>query len=329
MSHSKLADVARSCGVSISTASRAINNRGEVSSKTRARVLEAAEKLGYVPNSLAKGLWSGTTKTVGIVVSTIKSSFYANVVGVIEDFLGGHGYNILVNSTNEDPERELRAIKLLVEQRVDGIVLAPVESEPAAVDFLDKNNVPYVIMGRSVRNADTNHVVCDDLLIGKLAAEHLLQAGHKQILFVNSALNHSAELRAKGFRTRLKEYGIEWDENFMLPIGGKRPMVDSLHEALNRAVKPTAIFCFCDDFALEVMQVLKQRGLKIPTDLAVMGVDNLSLTELLDPPLTTIDTQKTKMGTLSAEILLKAMQEPEKEFEQVVLTPTLIKRVSA
>ena len=329
VAHSKLKDVARLCGVSVSTASRALNNRSDVSPKTRARVIAVAERLGYVPSSLAKGLWSGTTKTVGVVVTNITNSFYAHLVAGIENVMDMHGYNILLSSTHEDPEREMRAMKLLLEQRVDGIILAPVESEPAAVDFLNKNRVPYVIVGRKARNADTNHVVCDDLLIGRMAAQHLLEAGHRRILFINSAKNYSSELRAQGFRDVLAEKGIALGEDQILPVYDNRELPKIVTSALDRPELPTAIFCFCDDMAIGVMQVLRQRGLKIPKDIAVMGVDNLKVTELLDPPLTTIDTAKHQMGTRSAEVLLQAMQEPNKGVDRVVLEPRLIKRVSA
>lgn len=329
MAHWRLRDVARLSGVSVSTASRALNDRDDVSPQTKARVLAAAERLGYVPSSLAKGLWSGTTKTVGVVVTNITNSFYANVVAGVEDVMDAHGYNIVLNSTHEDPEREMRAIKLLLEQRVDGIILAPVESEPAAVDFLNKNGVPYVIVGRKARNADTNHVVCDDLKIGRMAARYLLDAGHERVLFINSARNYSAELRAEGFRSVFREHGAAWDEDMILPVFDPQQLPAIVNQVFDGTHLPSAVFCFCDDMAIDVMRVLRQRGLKIPQDVAVMGVDNLKVTELLDPPLTTIDTSKMQMGTSSAEILLRAMQNQDKDIEHIVLEPKLVKRVSA
>ncbi len=329
MAHWRLRDVARLSGVSVSTASRALNDRDDVSPQTKARVLAAAERLGYVPSSLAKGLWSGTTKTVGVVVTNITNSFYANVVAGVEDVMDAHGYNIVLNSTHEDPEREMRAIKLLLEQRVDGIILAPVESEPAAVDFLNKNGVPYVIVGRKARNADTNHVVCDDLKIGRMAARYLLDAGHERVLFINSARNYSAELRAEGFRSVFREHGAAWDEDMILPVFDPQQLPAIVNLVFDGTHLPSAVFCFCDDMAIDVMRVLRQRGLKIPQDVAVMGVDNLKVTELLDPPLTTIDTSKMQMGTSSAEILLRAMHNQDKDIEHIVLEPKLVKRVSA
>lgn len=329
LAHSTLKDVAAICGVSVSTASRALNNRGEVSPETRARVLQVAELLGYVPSSLARGLWSGKTRTVGVVVTDITNSFYANVVTGIEDVLDAQGYNILLNSTHEDPSRELRAVRLLVEQRVDGIIIAPVGSEPESIKLLEKNKVPYVVVGRNVRNTETRHVVCDDLAIGRLAAEHLLDAGHERILFINSDLNYSSELREAGFREVLQARGIAYSDDWVLPVRGDQNATIVLKDALDRGLQPTAIFCFCDNMAIDAMRELKRRGLRAPQDIAVMGVDNLEVTELLDPPLTTIDTSKCLMGKESAEMLLAAMQNPQSKSKGVILAPRLIKRVSA
>lgn len=329
MAHSKLRDVAARCGVSVSTASRALNNRSDVSPKTRAKVLAAAEALGYVPSSLAKGLWLGKTKTVGVVVTTIANPFYANVVIGIEKVLAERGYNILLNSSLEDPKTELRAVKLLLERRVDGILLAPVQSEPEAVAFLEKNRVPYVLVGRNVRNVETNYVVCDDHRIGELAGEYLVKKGHRQILFLNSSQNDSARLRQEGFCAALRAAGIELEDKWIRPVNGNQDVKEVLVQALEGGLDPTAIFCFCDYMAIEVIGELRRRGRRIPEDVAVIGVDNLGVSELLNPPLTTIDIQNSRMGLLGAQILLKAMANPVRPAEKLVLTPHLVERASA
>lgn len=328
MTHSKLRDVAERSGVSISTASRALNNRADVSPATRARVLRAAEELGYVPSSLAKGLWSGSTKTVGVVVTTISNPFYANVVTGIESVLDREAYNIVLNSSHEDPMRELRAVRLLLEQRVDGIILAPVASEPTAVEYLEKNKVPYVLVGRRARNVEVDHVVCDDYSIGALAAEHLIKRGHKRILFINSSQNYSAQLRQEGFCQTLLEAGIDRGPEWVRPVRIGQRVEEVLGAVLDEGLNPTAIFCFCDQMAIDAMRELKRRGVRIPDDIAVMGVDNLSVGEMLDPPLTTIDVQNSQMGIGSAQILLRKMQQHDGYSEQINLVPRLVERAS-
>lgn len=328
MTHSKLRDVAERSGVSISTASRALNNRADVSPKTRARVLKAAEELGYVPSSLAKGLWSGRTRTVGVIVTTISNPFYANVVTGIESVLDKEEYNILLNSSHEDPQRELRAVRLLLEQRVDGIILAPVQSEPEAVNFLEKNKVPYVLVGRRACNVEADHVVCDDYRIGELAAQHLIGRGHRRIMFINSSQNYSAQLRQEGFCQTLSAAGINLGPEWIRSVRIGQRVEDILGAALEEGLDPTAIFCFCDQMAIDAMQELKQRGIRIPDDIAVMGVDNLSVGGMLAPSLTTIDVQNSQMGIGSAQILLRKIQERSAHLAQVNLTPRLIARAS-
>lgn len=328
MSHAKLRDVAVRSGVSLSTASRALNNHAEVSPQTRARVLAVAEELGYVPSSLAKGLWSGQTKTVGVVVTTLANPFYANLVIGAEKVLAEKGYNILLNSTVEDPTMELRAIKLLLQQRVDGILFAPVQSEPEAVSLLEKNGVPYVLVGRTARNTTASYVVCDDFRIGELAGKYLVSRGHRRILFLNSSQNESARLRLAGFCAALQAEGLELDDKWIRPVKGNQDVKEVLVDALAGGLEPTAIFCFCDYMAIEVIRELRKQGRRIPEDIAVLGVDNLGVSELLDPPLTTIDIQNDRMGVLSAEILLKAMTKGKRSHDKVVLTPRLVERAS-
>ena len=325
MGPATLKDVARICGVSIATASRALNDKGEVNSETRKRVLAVAEELGYVPNSLAKGLWSGKTKIVGVLVTTIENPFYANVVSGIERVLSDYGYNILLSSSHEDPEREMEAVRVLLEQRVDGLVLAPVQSSPAVVEFLNKNRVPFVLVGRNIPD-DTNFVVCDDQLIGQMAAEHLIKKGHRNF-FYKLIWKPQCRLRLQGYLN---------NENMalMLKTNGLRSTRNEtakaiLFKALDQGLEPTAIFCFCDHIAVEIVRGLYERGLKIPSDIAVLGVDNLGVTEITNPPLTTIDTQHNEMGMKTAEILLKVMENRSLDTSKVVLTPKLIERSSS
>ena len=176
MAPATLKDVAKRCGVSVATASRALNNRNEVSLATRAKVLKAADEIGYVPSSLAKGLWSGETKVIGVLITTIENPFYANVVSGIEKVVKDHGYNILLCSSYEEVQQEFAALTVLLEQRVDGLILAPVQSKPKYLSGC-KNNVPFVLVGRNIPSIESSYVVSDDFKVGAMAAEHLLQQG--------------------------------------------------------------------------------------------------------------------------------------------------------
>ena len=191
---------------------------------------------------MAKGLWSGKTKTVGVVVTTILNPFYANVVTGIEEVLSGEDYTILLNSSYEDPNRN--SGQVLLEQRVDGIILAPVQCSSQSVEFLKKTRVPFVLVGRNVSNVQSDFVVCDDQLVGRLAAEHLLQQGHERILFINSSENLSAKLRLKGFQEALQERGLDGNGEWVRPISSNHSVQHVLNKALDNEPRPQQFSVF-------------------------------------------------------------------------------------
>ena len=184
------------------------------------------------------------------------------------------------------------------------------------------------MVGRNVSNVQSDFVVCDDQLVGRLAAEHLLQQGHERILFINSSENLSAKLRLKGFQEALQERGLDGNGEWVRPISSNHSVQHVLNKALDNEPRPTAIFCFCDSIAIEVMRELRRHELRIPEEVAVMGVDNLDFVGLLSPGLTTVDVQQSEMGIKSAELLLGKIFEPDKEIQEIILTPQLIVRES-
>ncbi|MCS7202644.1 MAG: LacI family transcriptional regulator [Dictyoglomus sp.] len=329
MKHVTIRDVARLAGVGIATASRALNNKEEVSPKTRKRVLDAAKKLGYIPNSLARGLISGRTKKIGIIITTILNPFYATVVSGIENVLSSQGYTLALYNSNEDPVKERESILTLRAQRVDGLILAPVEYQSKSVKYLLENQIPFVLVARNTIDKNTNYVICDDFKIGRIATEYLIKKGHKRILFINSWRSSSALLRLEGHKRSLLNSGLKINPKLIYSLSPNINLRDILDHVFSQKLKPTAIFCFCDSIALEVIKILKDKKIKIPDDVAVMGCDNLDFTDLIDPPLTTVDISKYEMGIKSARILIEKLKEEKKEPIQVMLEPKLIIRASA
>lgn len=326
--HVTIKDVAKLAGVGIATASRALNNKGDVSPSTRRKVLEAAQKLGYVPNSLARSLVYGKTKKIGVIITTILNPFYATVVSGIESVLASKGYTLVLYNSNEDPYKEKEAILTLRQQRVDGIIFAPIEYESQNVKYLVENNIPFVLVARKTQEENTNFVVADDFKVGKIATEHLLEKGHRRILFLNSWKSSSARLRLEGYREALKEAGFLLNPKLIYSLTPDTEIRPLLEDILSTKNRPTAIFCFCDSIALEVMKILKAMNLKIPDDVAVVGCDNLDYTELLNPPLTTIEISKFEMGVTAAKILLEMLEAENKGPIQQILEPKLIIRAS-
>lgn len=323
--------VAEAAGVGVSTASRALNHRRDVSEKTRRRVLAAAERLGYVPNSLARGLLLGKTKTIGVVVTSILNPFYAAVVAGIENRLSTQGYKTLLFNSDEHPSQELAAVKMLMEQRVDGMILAPVEAESATVEHLVESEIPFVLVARRATHPKADYVVCDDFAIGRLATQTLIDKGHTRILMINSVGNSSAKLRWEGYRAALEEAGIPYDERLVRPVPPTEPVEKAVAEVLDSGLRPTAIFSFCDYMALGIMKALRARGIRIPQDMALISCDNLDFTPFLDPPLTTIHIPKYEIGVEAAETLLAKLQgsdDRQHVRRELVVAPSLIMRGS-
>jgi LacI family transcriptional regulator len=328
MKHVTIKDVAKLAGVGIATASRALNNKGEISSHTKKKVLEAAKKLGYIPNSLARSLISGKTKKIGVVITTILNPFYAAVVSGIESFLSSKGYTIALYNSNEIPKKEKESIITLREQRVDGLIIAPVEFESETVKYLIDNNIEFVLVGRRTKEDNVNFVICDDFEVGKIATEYLISKGHKRILFINSWKSSSAIFRLEGYKKALSEAGLRINNNLIYSLDPERKLEEILEDAFSKKRKPTAIFCFCDSIAIEVMKILKKMKIKIPDDIALIGCDNLDFTDLLEPPLTTIDISMYEMGLKASEILLERLTKERKEPIHVIFKPILIERGS-
>ncbi len=329
MAPATLRDVARRCGVSTATASRALNNRHDVSEATRQRVQETATLLGYVPNTMAQGLWSGCTKTIGVVVTTILSPFYAAMVDSLETQLRQEGYNIVLCSSLEDPAIELQAVKTLLQQRVDGIVLAPVADQPEVEEFLEKNGIPYVLVARSALHVDADFVGSDDREVGRVATAHLLEKGHRRIAFLNSKQSSSAKDRFAGYRLALEEYSLSINPDYVWSLDPGEPVEGALRSFLRQDPPPTALFCFCDEIALPTMEFLKEQGYRIPDDMALVSVDNLHYTSQLNPALTTVDTHKEVIGEQAARLLLAKLHGPLRASRKVNVPATLIVRHSS
>ncbi len=328
MKHATLKEVAKMAGVSLATASRAMNNRGDVDQDTRKRVLEVAKHLTYTPNPLARGLLSGTTKTIGVLVTSIQNPFYAAVVAGIETALAKEGYTIILCNSHEDAEAERVAIELLVRRRVDGLIIAPVQSKFESFSLLQEHNTPFVFIARYMPGIDTDYVVCDDQEVGRIATEYLIMKGHRRIMFLNSFSNSSSELRQRGYEVSLKSHGIPIVPDLIRIVRGENKTQEVMIATLKEGLRPNAVFCFCDDMAVGVLQVLNNLGIKVPEDMAIVSCDNLPFTGLLHPSLTTIDIPKFEMGVEAVKILLTKIKYGKKKTTQVVLEPKLIERDS-
>ncbi|MEV0195667.1 LacI family DNA-binding transcriptional regulator [Nonomuraea sp. NPDC050691] len=301
-------EVAAAAGVSIGTASKALNGRGKLREETRARVTAAAERLGFRPNPLAQGLLQGRTYTVGLVTGDSFGRFSIPVMLGAEDALGAGQISVFMCDTRDDPIREQHYVERLLARRVEGIIVTGRRTEPRPSIGADLP-VPVVYAMTQSASDDDFSVIPDDRGGGALAARHLLATGRTRIGHVTGPERfEAARRRAEGLTDALAEAGTglageplfgEWTEEW------GRQGADIL---LRAHPDVEAVFCGSDQIARGVSETLRERGRRIPDDVAVVGFDNWEpMVEGSRPPLTTVDMNLGEIGRIAAEHLLEAI----------------------
>jgi LacI family transcriptional regulator len=304
-----MADVARDVGVSMMTVSRVVNEKGDVSPETRQRVLSAIERLGYRPSSIARGLATRHTGTLGLVVPDVANPFFAEVARGVEHVAYANGYNVFLCNTDEDSERELDVLGSLEEKRVDGIVLCSSRLEPADLALVVTSHPAVVLVNRRLDGADhpVHAVLIDDELGGRIAAQHLLGRGHRAIGFLSGPPgSQSGRGRLAGYRSALLESGISYEAGW---VRGCAPVADAGREVamalLTLRPELTALLCYNDLVAVGVLRAAAELGRQVPDDLAVVGFDDIPLAALITPRLTTCRVARHELGVRAVRLLLR------------------------
>ena len=325
-----LKDIAESAGVSRATVSLVLRNNPLVAERTRERVRSSIESLGYVYDRAAANLRTRYTHTVGLVVCEITNPFYAELTAGIDEALDRAGWVGFLANTAESPARQDRFIERMREHRVDGLLLCPAEgTNSELIDRLHRSGLPVVQILRRVGRRNNDHVGADFRLGMTLAAEHLIQLGHRRIAFVGGGRHASpARDRARAFRETLERYGLPTG-----PIIRCLPTREDGEQAVGQLMRggsddPTAIICHNDLCAIGVLVGLSDRGLAAGKDCAVIGFDNIPEAAHSRPALTTIDIGARRIGEEAANLLLRRVRAPAGAPESIVLPPRLIIRSS-
>jgi LacI family transcriptional regulator len=323
-------EVAESAGVSYATVSHVINNTRLVSPETRERVLAAMAALNYRPNALARSLRQGKTNTIGLVLPDSANPFFAEISRCIEDETFKKGYSVFLCNTELDTQRELFYVDVLSKKQVDGIIFVAAGDQADSLEFLVSRNMPVVMIDRDVPNVEVDAVLTDHQLGGYLATRHLLELGHTRIACIAgpSSITPSAE-RIIGYRKALEEAGLPYDEKLVLRGDyHAQSGMDITHTILRMDPRPTAIFALNDLMALGALRAAAEAGCSVPSDLAVVGYDDLELSHFTNPPLTTIAQPKTEIGAQAVDLLVDRMSRKDRSPSRVVLPPELIVRRS-
>jgi len=321
MKYITLKMVAEKAGVSVNTASRAINNKSDINLETKKRVLQIAKELGYIRNAAAVALRTKKTGTIGVVIADNSNPFYAEVLNGIEVAAREKNYHIILANTQRDYRKEEEAINLLRAKRVDGLLIAPVQDRDDDIKKLIEANIPFVIVGRDFENIEVDAVYNDEVKGGFLATEYLIKKEHKRIALIDGFLYKSpAKGRLEGYKKALNKYKISLDES-LISVGdiNIEDGYERTKQMLEKELNFTAIFAYNDMMAFGSMQAIKEKGLRIPEDIGLVGYDDIPFSSLMSPALTTIKLKKQELGVESVKLLFSRINGGRKKTKKVML----------
>ena len=330
---SSVKDVAARAGVSLGTVSNVLNRPDRVSPETRARVERAMRDLGFVRNESARQLRVGRSRTLAYVLLDARNPFFTDVAEGAERAAEAAGLSLFLCHSDNRASRETDYLAHLVEQRVQGVLITPVDPESRALADVRRNGTPLVIVDRTRQDNDFCSVAVDDVLGGRIAVEHLLERGHTRVAFVGGpGTVGQVRDRLAGARRAFTDAGLPEDQLTVIGTDGLTVVEGrSAGERLmgiSERQRPTAAFCANDLLALGLLQQLSTSGLSVPGDLAIVGYDDIDYAAAAAVPLTSVRQPRQELGRRAAELVLDESDNPDHRHQQVVFTPELVARRS-
>lgn len=327
-----LREVAQLASVSVATASNALNSPARVSSELRARVQRAVDQLGYVPHAAAQSLRRSRAKLVALMVPNLRNPFFADLVEAVERLVFERGYSLLLYSSGEDVEAEIRHLNLLRSYRIDGLILAPAgRREPSHSATLAALKAPVVLIDRTLDGFAGDSVVLDNQMAGHLAGEHLVGLGHKRIgVILGTASVSAGRERLLGFKEALVSGGVVLDQGLVREVGLRDSRAyDAALELLRRPDRPTAIFAGHSLVLLGVMKAMAELGLRCPGDLSLIAIDDFPWASAMQPTLTIVAQPVAEMAAASVDRLFDRIEGIEPGDDRLApMAPRLIVRES-
>ncbi len=327
-------DIAKELNIDSSTVSRALSNNPRVKQKTKDRILEKANEMGYQRNLLASSLRNNKTNTIGVIVPRISRHFFSSAIAGIEETAYEAGYNVIICQSLEQLGREQKIIQTLSASRVDGVLISiSMETKDNTnLQIFKKNKTPVVFFDRHLDSPDNSNVIINDFQAGFDATEHLILQGCKKIAHFSGPQELEIyKNRYKGYKSALEKHNIKPDEN--LVINSKLMESDGIEGTktlLSRAAID-GIFSANDNAAIGAIKYLKEKGIKIPESVAIVGFSNEPISSAIEPSLTTIDQPGFEMGKIAATLLMEQIDnKPDTSVaETIILKSLLIERNSS
>ncbi len=334
-----LKDVANYLGVSTTTVYKALKGHPDISRSTRDKVIDAINKLGYIKNDAASSLRSSKTFTIGFIVYGISNPFYEPVIRGMTHAAEDKGYDLLTFPTSENTREKLeKALETMMKKRVDGLIIA------ADVTLVDKNvlrkyrlRTNSIAFGLMFKEIQTDVISPNNFKGGYIATKHLLEIGRKRIAMLHTfdfSREKNLRERYQGYVKALKEYGLKPDKKLLFVESKPSRREDSMCEAYKivrkklKEIKFDAIFCYNDEVAYGALEALKDEGVKVPEEVAVVGYDDLEFSKIISPPLTSVTFDKYLLGYRSVEMLVERIENPEMDLRAEFIDVDLAVRES-
>lgn len=301
-----------------------------ISEETRDRIVATAENLGYTPSIPARTLRDGRSHTMGIVVANIENEYTGRIIRGVENALEGRGIMALIGETQDDSDRMARVVSSLLSRNVDGIICTGARQSSDRLLRKTYDQVPVVLVDRSLIGSGLSTVAPDDIVGGRSAARHLLELGHRRIAQIEGSSDISSfERRSAGFAAEVADWGAELvevgDQAFEPSVSEGRRLTDLL---LDSGPCPTGIFAHNDLMALGALAAMQERGLRCPEDISLVGCDDLPITEFTSPPLTTVHLPGYQLGRMAADLAVALTEDPAQPASDLRVVPQLTVRGS-
>jgi len=332
----RLKDIANELGLSVVTISKVLRNHPDIGAETRKRVLKRMRELNYQPNLAARSLVSGKTWTLGLVVPDLLHPFFADIAKSISAVARKLGYSLLISSSDEDPDLEVQEIKQLLARRVDVIIVASAQSSVECFRLIDEQKTPYILIDRRFADLEANFVGVDDEAVGTLATSHLIEQGCRRVAHIRGPEVSTAVGRLEGYKRVLGSHGLSPQPGHIVTLGtsgdhrGEKGGYDAAKKLLSAKSRPDGIFCFNDPSALGAMRAILEAGLRIPQDIAVIGCGNISYSDFLRVPLSSVDQGSESIGKCAGDLALALANKKVKVAPKIeLISPRVVVRASS
>jgi LacI family transcriptional regulator len=327
-------DIARDLGIGVITVSKVLRNKDDVSEKTRQRVLARVKEVNYTPNLAARSLVTGRTYLVGLVVPDLLHTFFAQIANSLTEAFLKKGYGLIISTTGEDPELEMRTLDRFQARRFDALIIASGGTSSAVLRGLREAGTPFVLIDRRFPDLDANYVGVDDEVVGTLATEHLIEIGCNRIAHLRGPETSPGIGRLNGYLKAMAKFKMKSLPGYvsaprMADVHSKDSGEEQMKKLLSLTQPPDGVFAYNDSMAIGAMHAILDAGLRIPEDVGLIGCGNLHYGSELRVPLSSIDQNTEQIGERAARLTLSLLESKNRPRNKtVIIQPQIIIRAS-